>query len=98
MTDKSSTSREPQGFTPRSGRQASEYAREQGWQMNEEERTSTPKEKQPYDGGTDYDYGAQDFGDTAQDTSSAKVPASGKAAAKADAKPQGKPARKKKAA
>jgi len=73
MPDKTKNSHDPQGFTPRSGRAASEYAREQGWQTNEEERTKTPTEKQPYDGGKDYDYGAQDFGDTPVDTSAAKL-------------------------
>lgn len=61
--------REPSGFTPHTSGPASEYAREQGWDINEEQRTQTAKEKQPYDGGTDYDYGARDFGDTAVDTS-----------------------------
>ena len=65
--------RDPQGFTPRTGGLTSEYAREQGWDINEEERRQTPAEKQDYDGGTDYDYGARDFGDTAVDTSSAKA-------------------------
>lgn len=64
---------DPQGFTPRTSGLTSEYAREQGWDLNEEERTKTPLEKQQYDGGTDYDYGARDFGDTAVDTSSAKA-------------------------
>ncbi|HWE84409.1 MAG TPA: hypothetical protein VG267_05660 [Terracidiphilus sp.] len=63
---------EPRGFTPRTSRLASEYAREQGWDTNEEQRAQTPREKQPYDGGRDYDYGARDFGDTAEDTGSAK--------------------------
>lgn len=63
--------REPKGFTPRTSKLASEYAREQGWDTNEEERAQTPLEKQPYDGGRDYDYGAQDFGNTAEDTSDA---------------------------
>ena len=69
-----SREREPVGFTPRSGGLASEYAREQGWELNEAERTKTSTEKQAYDGGLDYEYGAQDFGDTAVDTSSAKTP------------------------
>lgn len=64
---------EPAGFTPHTSKAASEYAREQGWDLNEEERRKTPLEKQNYDGGTDYDYGARDFGDTAADTSSAKA-------------------------
>lgn len=70
-----SGTREPQGFTVHSGGLASEYAREQGWGINEDERTKTPQQKQDYDGGRSYDYGAQDFGDTAEDTSSAKPPA-----------------------
>lgn len=63
---------EPKGFTTHTSGPASEYAREQGWETNEEQRAQTPKEKQPYDGGRDYDYGARDFGDTAVDTSSAQ--------------------------
>ena len=71
--DEKTERRNPMGFTPRSGGLTSEYAREQGWDTNEKQRAKTPKEKQQYDGGTDYDYGnAQDFGDTAVDTSSAK--------------------------
>jgi hypothetical protein len=64
--------RMPKGFTVNSSSLASEYAREQGWGINEEERTKTPEEKQDYDGGRNYDYGARDFGDTAKDTSSAQ--------------------------
>lgn len=65
--------REPKGFTPGTGGPASEHAREQGWDTNEEQRVQTPMEKQQYDGGRDYEYGARDFGDTAVDTSSAKL-------------------------
>ena len=64
--------RQPAGFTTHSSGLASEYAREQGWGINEEERTKTPGQKQDYDGGSDYDYGARDFGDTAVDASSAE--------------------------
>ena len=67
-----SNSHEPSGLTPRTSGLASEYAREQGWDLNEEQRVKTSTEKQNYDGGTDYEYGARDFGDTAVDTSSAK--------------------------
>jgi len=67
--------RVPQGFTIHSSGLASEYAREQGWGINEEERTKTPRQKQDYDGGRGYDYGGRDFGDTAEDTSSAHSPA-----------------------
>jgi hypothetical protein len=64
------SAREPQGFTVHSSGLSSEYAREQGWGLNEEERTRTPRQKQNYDGGRAYDYGPQDFGDEAVDTSS----------------------------
>lgn len=76
MTDENSRQdsekREPKGFTSHTSGAASEYAREQGWDTNEEQRAQRPPGKQPYDGGRDYDYGAQDFGDTAEDTSSAQ--------------------------
>lgn len=65
----------PSGFTPKTSGLASEYARELGWGIKVEERTQTPKQKQDFDGGKDYDYGPRDFGDTAVDTSSARVPA-----------------------
>lgn len=66
---------EPSGFTPRSSGRASERARQQGWQTNEQERTHEPEGKLASDGGTDYDYGAHDFGDVPVDTSSANPPA-----------------------
>jgi hypothetical protein len=62
---------EPRGFGEHSRGLAGEYAHEQGWGLNEEERKATPAERQPEDGGTDYEYGAQDFGDTPEDTSGA---------------------------
>ena len=65
--------RVPQGFTAHSSGLASEYARELGWGINEEERKKTPSEKQDYDGGRNYEYGARDFGDTATDASSAEA-------------------------
>lgn len=64
--------REPRGFGEHSRKNPSENAHEQGWGLNEDERTRLPEGKQPTDGGTDYDYGAQDFGDTPVDTSAAK--------------------------
>ena len=64
--------REPAGFTPRTGGLASVYAREQGWEMNEEQRARSAMEKQRYNGGRDYDYGAQNFGDEPVDRSPAK--------------------------
>ncbi len=65
--------RVPQGFTVHSSGLASEYARELGWGINQEERTKTPHQKQNYDGGRNYNYGARDFGDSAADTSSAQT-------------------------
>lgn len=63
---------EPRGFGEHVRGLASEYAHEQGWGLNEEERKAAPHERQPTDGGTDYDYGAQDFGDSPVDTRDAK--------------------------
>lgn len=72
---KDSLPQEPSGFTARSSGRASKRARQQGWQTNEEERTQQPEGKQAIDGGRDYDYGARDFGDIPEDTSSARPPA-----------------------
>jgi len=51
---------------------ASEYAHEQGWRLNEEERTRQAAEQEDAGGGRDYEYGARDFGDTAVDTSAVR--------------------------
>jgi hypothetical protein len=61
--------KEPLGFGEHSRGLAAEFAHEQGWGLNEEERTRLPEGKQDFEGGTDYEYGARDFGDTAVDTS-----------------------------
>jgi hypothetical protein len=71
QTKRRQEKREPAGFTPRTSGLASEYAREQGWDLNEEQRARTPMEKQAYDGGTDYEYGAQDSDGLTVDTSDA---------------------------
>ncbi len=63
---------EPLGFTDHTRSLSSEYAHEQGWSLNEEERVKLPEAKQDFEGGTDYEYGAQDFGDTAMDTGEVK--------------------------
>ena len=70
MAEKSdqTTIPEPRGLGEHTRGLASEYAHEQGWGLREEERT---KLASPPDGGRDYDYGAQDFGDEAVNTSSA---------------------------
>ena len=65
--------REPAGLGEHAHGLASEYAHEQGWGLNEAERTRLPGQKQPGDGGTDYDYGARDFGDEPVDQSSAGI-------------------------
>jgi hypothetical protein len=54
---------EPRGFGQRTRGLAGEYAHEQGWGLDEEERTKLPDQPQDTDGGTDYEYGARDFGD-----------------------------------
>jgi len=76
--------RTPAGFTPRSGGLASEYAREMGWGLNEPQRAKEPEEKQDADGGTNYDYGAADFGDSAKDAGEAGQPVKNEAKAPAE--------------
>ena len=55
--------REPRGFGEHTRGLAGEYAHEQGWGLNEPERTQQSAAPQDVDGGTDYEYGARDFGD-----------------------------------
>jgi hypothetical protein len=62
-----SAAAEPRGFGEHTRRSSSEHAHEQGWGLNEDERRSIPP-AQLRRGGTDYAYGAQDFGDTPADT------------------------------
>jgi hypothetical protein len=74
MTDKarndSNSMRRPKGFSPGLRGPAGENAHEQGWQLNEEERTRVAKSLQGRTGGRDFIYGARDFGDKPVDTSS----------------------------
>lgn len=60
---------EPRGFGEHARGLAGEYAHEQGWGLNEPERTALPKERQPTYGGKEYNYGARDFGDEPTDRS-----------------------------
>ena len=60
---KDSGTREPRGFGEHTRGLAGEYAHEQGWGLAEEERTHQDTAPQDTDGGTDYEYGARDFGD-----------------------------------
>ena len=57
------TPAEPRGFGEHTRGLGSEYAHEQGWELNIEERTKLPQTPQNTFGGKDYDYGARDFGD-----------------------------------
>jgi hypothetical protein len=67
MTDQTprqqGSSAEPRGFGEHSRGLAGANAHEQGWGINLDQRKRESKEPQNTDGGTDYDYGAQDFGD-----------------------------------
>jgi len=54
---------EPRGFGKHSRGLSGEYAHEQGWGINIEQRRRQSIQPQNVDGGTDYEYGAQDFGD-----------------------------------
>ena len=62
---------EPRGLGEHARGLASEYAHEQGWQLNEDERRKLPDDTRNTDGGTDYDYGARDFGDDPVNTATA---------------------------
>jgi hypothetical protein len=55
---------EPRGFGEHTRRSSSENAHEQGWGLNWDERTKVAQGKQGDD-----DYGAQEFGETAVNTS-----------------------------
>lgn len=59
---------EPRGFGEHTRGLAGEYAHEQGWGLDEAERTRQNTQPQDADGGTDYDYGARDFGDSPVNT------------------------------
>ncbi len=54
---------EPRGFGAHTRGLAGEYAHEQGWGLEEDQRTKLADTPQDTDGGTDYEYGARDFGD-----------------------------------
>ena len=53
---------EPRGFGEHARGLAGEYAHEQGWGLDEDERKKLPDGPQDIDGGTNYEYGARDFG------------------------------------
>ena len=62
----SQPSQEPSGLGAHRHGPAAENAQEQGWDINEQERAEFARERSS-SGGTDYDYGAADFGDTPTD-------------------------------
>ena len=69
MADKPTTPpAEPRGLGEHARGLTAEYAHEQGWGIEEEQRTKLPEGKQDTDGGTDYEYGARDFGDEPTNT------------------------------
>jgi hypothetical protein len=61
---KQPTTEEPKGLGEHAMGHEAEIAQEQGWGLNEEERTKLPEGRPAHYGGIGYDYGAQDFGDT----------------------------------
>ena len=63
QTNDSTVRHEPRGFGEHTRGLSGEYAHEQGWGLNEAERTRPNRVPQDTDGGTDYEYGARDFGD-----------------------------------
>ena len=63
QSEKQDQHEEPRGFGEHTRGLSAEYAHEQGWELNTEERTRQPSTPQETDGGTDYEYGARDFGD-----------------------------------
>jgi hypothetical protein len=60
---KKDETREPDGLGENTRGPGAEAAHEQGWDLNEEERTKQPEGRPQHYGGKGYDYGAQDFGD-----------------------------------
>ena len=67
-------SAQPRGFGEQTRGLSGEYAHEQGWGLNVEERTKEPDTPQNTDGGNDYEYGARDFGDEPVNTAVAAQP------------------------
>ena len=59
---------EPRGFGQHTRGLSGEYAHEQGWGLNLEQRTRDSVRPQNTDGGLDYEYGARDFGDEPANT------------------------------
>ena len=62
-TEKEKAPVEPRGFGEHTRGLSGEYAHEQGWGLDVEERTRIAQGPQDISGGNDYDYSARDFGD-----------------------------------
>jgi len=71
-TTEDAHSEEPRGFGEHKRGLSGEYAHEQGWGLDVEERTKISDKPQNTDGGTDYEYGARDFGDEPVNTAIAQ--------------------------
>ena len=91
MAQDTSKPTEPRGFGEHSRGLAGEYAHEQGWGLNEEERTHQSSGPQDIDGGNDYEYGAQDFGDEPVNVAIDRNDATPELTNNQDAKPNGEP-------
>jgi hypothetical protein len=63
MSNEEQSPKEPAGLGLHNHGRAAEYAQEQGWGTNEEERTKPGENPSAVSGGTNYNYGSQDFGD-----------------------------------
>ncbi len=68
---------EPRGFGTHTRGLAGEYAHEQGWGLEEDQRTKLPDTPQD----TDYEYGARDFGDEPINAARILEPSEGNASA-----------------
>ena len=75
QTEKTDRQPEPKGFGEHTRGLSAEYAHEQGWGLEVDERTHQASAPQETDGGTDYEYGARDFGDEPVNTKLAPAPA-----------------------
>lgn len=76
---------EPRGFGTHTRGLAGEYAHEQGWGLDEDQRTKLTDTPQDTDGGSDYEYSARDFGD--EPTNAARVLVSSQSTSQASSSP-----------
>lgn len=65
--------KEPEGLGEHARGRASEAAHQQGWDLNEEERTQQPDGRPAHYGGKGFDYGVYDFGNIASELDSPKL-------------------------